>query len=384
MDEPSASSSSSSTAMGFNYTNGFHDAANAIATSVSTRALTPRVALAMAAVVQPARRRSSARKVAKTVGSGIIDAARTARRAWSSCSPALIGAIAWNLLTWYFGLPSSSSHALIGGLVGAAAGRRAAPCCGTGSVDKVVIPMVLSPIVGLVARLPRDGGHPVDLPEGAARARVTRGFRLAQTVSAAAMSLGHGMQDAAKTMGVVVLALDVGGYHADDSASRVGVLPRPPPCSPPAPTPVAGGSCAPWAAGSSTSTRRTGFAAETTGVQRALRRRASATARRSRPPTRSPRRSWASAPPSGSPRCAGAWPATSSAPGSSRSRRRPRSPPSPTSSCRLFGCTRRPPRAFDLGRGTRRHEPDLTPCAVGRRGATRMGVPPAGVSRSGR
>ena len=107
------------TAMGFDYTNGFHDAANAIATSVSTRALTPRVALAMAAVFNLLGAFLGG-KVAKTVGSGIIDAARRQGRAWSSCSPALIGAIAWNLVTWYFGLPSSSSHALIGGLVGAA------------------------------------------------------------------------------------------------------------------------------------------------------------------------------------------------------------------------------------------------------------------------
>ena len=201
------------TAMGFNYTNGFHDAANAIATSVSTRALTPRVALAMAAVFNLLGSFLGA-KVAKTVGSGIIELPE-GKSSLVVVFAALVGAIAWNLLTWYFGLPSSSSHALIGGLVGSAL------AAGTtvlwhGVVDKVLIPMVLSPFVGLVL------GYLVMVAilwlfRKASPARVTRGFRAGQSVSAAAMSLGHGMQDAAKTMGVVVLALTVGGYHTGDS-----------------------------------------------------------------------------------------------------------------------------------------------------------------------
>src|SRR5690606_35847902 len=105
-------------AMGFNYTNGFHDAANAIATSVSTRALTPRIALAMAAVANLAGAFLGT-KVAKTIGSGIIDAP-DGGVGLAICAAGLVGAIAWNLLTWWFGLPSSSSHALIGGLGGAA------------------------------------------------------------------------------------------------------------------------------------------------------------------------------------------------------------------------------------------------------------------------
>jgi PiT family inorganic phosphate transporter len=201
------------TAMGFNYTNGFHDAANAIATSVSTRALTPRVALAMAAVFNLLGSFLGA-KVAKTVGSGIIELP-DGKSSLVVVFAALVGAISWNLLTWYFGLPSSSSHALIGGLVGAAL------AAGTtvlwhGVVDKVLIPMVLSPFVGLVL------GYLVMVAilwlfRNASPSRVTRGFRAGQSVSAAAMSLGHGMQDAAKTMGVVVLALTVGGYHTGDS-----------------------------------------------------------------------------------------------------------------------------------------------------------------------
>ncbi len=208
-------------AMGFNYTNGFHDAANAIATSVSTRALTPRVALAMAAVANLVGAFFGT-KVAKTIGSGIIDAPSGAT-GLLICGAALVGAIGWNLLTWWYGLPSSSSHALIGGLGGAAL------AAGSGvhwaSVwEKVVIPMVASPIVGILL------GYLVMtvilwLFRRAQPGRVSRGFRYAQTASAAAMAFGHGLQDASKTAGVVVLALTVGGYHsADDDSIPLWVL----------------------------------------------------------------------------------------------------------------------------------------------------------------
>jgi PiT family inorganic phosphate transporter len=197
------------TAMGFAYTNGFHDAANAIATSVSTRALTPRVALAMAAVFNLLGAFLGG-KVATTVGSGIITLP-DGKESLIVVFAALVGAISWNLVTWYFGLPSSSSQALIGGLVGAALAS-GNTVQWHGVVDKVVIPSVLSPVVGLV------GGYLVMVAilwlfRKARPGRVSRGFRVAQSGSAAAMSLGHGMQDAAKTMGVVVLALVVGGYQ---------------------------------------------------------------------------------------------------------------------------------------------------------------------------
>lgn len=202
-------------AMGFNYTNGFHDAANAIATSVSTRALTPRAALAMAAVANLFGAFFGA-KVAETVGKGIIDAPG-GHLGLVLCAAALIGAIGWNLLTWWFGLPSSSSHALIGGLGGAglAAG---ATVMWMGIFEKVIIPMLVSPIVGifvgflvmkLILRAFRNANP----------SRTKRGFRLAQTASAAAMAFGHGMQDAAKTAGVVVLALTVAGYQSGDDHS---------------------------------------------------------------------------------------------------------------------------------------------------------------------
>ena len=198
-------------ALAFDFTNGFHDAANAIATSISTRALTPRVALAMSAVLNLVGA-FIATNVAGTVGKGIISAPKGGN-GLALVFSALLGAIAWNLITWYFGLPSSSSHALIGGLVGSAivSGKHWSAVHWKGVVDKVVIPMVISPIIGgIVAFIlmlvilwvfQRNNPH-----------RLNRGFRHLQTLSAAAMSYSHGTQDAQKTMGVITLALVTGGY----------------------------------------------------------------------------------------------------------------------------------------------------------------------------
>jgi PiT family inorganic phosphate transporter len=196
-------------AMVFDYTNGFHDAANAIATSVSTRALTPRVALLMAAVGNFIGTHFGA-KVAATVGSGLIDPPGSVHGLAIVLS-GVLGAIAWNLITWYFGLPSSSSHALIGGLVGAAlVGGQHVKWAAI--VDKVLLPMVLSPIAGLIlgflAMLAIMWIFRHSKPS-----KLNRGFRWAQTGSAALMSIGHGLQDAAKTIGVIVLALYAAGYQ---------------------------------------------------------------------------------------------------------------------------------------------------------------------------
>jgi PiT family inorganic phosphate transporter len=196
-------------ALAFDYTNGFHDAANAIATSVSTGALTPRVALAMAAVFNLIGALLG-EAVAKTIGSGIVSVPE-GHHGLVVVLAGLLGAITWNLVTWWFGLPSSSSHALIGGLTGA--GVASATTVHWSVIwDKVVIPMIASPLVGfllayffMVALLwIFRNGQP---------GRINRRFRRAQTVSAAAMALGHGLQDAQKTMGVIVLALVAGGYH---------------------------------------------------------------------------------------------------------------------------------------------------------------------------
>jgi PiT family inorganic phosphate transporter len=200
-------------ALGFAYTNGFHDSANAIATSISTRALTPRAALLMAAVMNLIGAFIGT-GVAQTITKGLITAP-SGKAGLVVVGSALVGAIVWNLITWYFGLPSSSSHALIGGLVGAAL-ISGAGVIWYGVVTKVVLPMVLSPVVGFLV-----GGLVMIavlwIFRRARPARVTRGFRMAQTLSAAAMALGHGLQDTQKTIGVVVLVLLVTGHqHGSD------------------------------------------------------------------------------------------------------------------------------------------------------------------------
>ncbi|MCZ7427008.1 inorganic phosphate transporter [Micromonospora sp. WMMA1949] len=197
-------------AMAFDYTNGFHDAANAIATSISTRALTPRIALALAAVGNFVGAHFGA-GVAKTVGDGLVTLP-TGVESLGVVFAGVLGAIIWNLITWYFGLPSSSSHALFGGLVGATLFAADGIVQWATIIEKVLIPMVLSPVVGLVL------GFLVMLAimwlfRKGQPGKLSRGFRWAQTASAAAMSVGHGMQDAAKTMGIIVLALYTGGFQ---------------------------------------------------------------------------------------------------------------------------------------------------------------------------
>jgi PiT family inorganic phosphate transporter len=202
-------------ALAFDYTNGFHDAANAIATSVSTRALTPRAALAMAAIGNFIGAHLG-EKVAATVGSGLVTLP-TGVSSLSVVFAGVIGAIAWNLITWWFGLPSSSSHALFGGLVGATLFAAGGHVQWANIGEKVILPMILSPLVGFLlgfaAMIAVLWGFRRGQP-----ARLNRGFRHAQTLSAAAMSVGHGMQDAAKTIGVVVLALYIGGFQEDPSS----------------------------------------------------------------------------------------------------------------------------------------------------------------------
>jgi inorganic phosphate transporter, PiT family len=197
-------------ALVFAYTNGFHDAANAIATSVSTRALSPRAALLVATVMNLCGALLGT-GVAQTVGSGIIKPP-SGTAGLTVVFAAVVGAIAWNVITWRFGLPSSSTHALIGGLVGAGLAA-STTVFWSGVWSKVVVPTVVSPIVGgilgflimvAILRLFRRS-HP---------GRAGRGFRVAQSFSAAGMALGHGLQDAQKTMGVIVLALVTTGHQA--------------------------------------------------------------------------------------------------------------------------------------------------------------------------
>ncbi|AGZ46413.1 inorganic phosphate transporter [Actinoplanes friuliensis] len=203
-------------AMAFDYTNGFHDAANAIATSVSTRALTPRVALAMAAVGNFVGAHFGA-EVAKTVGDGLVKLP-VGIPSLGVVFAGVVGAIAWNLITWYFGLPSSSSHALFGGLVGATLFATHGTVEWDTILVKVLIPMVASPFVGFLLGFAVMVGIMWAFRRGQP-GKLNRGFRIAQTISAAFMSVGHGMQDAAKTMGIIVLALYTGGFQ--DSATDI-------------------------------------------------------------------------------------------------------------------------------------------------------------------
>ncbi len=206
-------------ALVFDYTNGFHDAANAVATSVSTRALTPRIALVLAAVMNfigAFLGQAVAETVAETIDPG------TGTNALLIVMAGLIGAITWNVVTWYLGLPSSSSHALIGGLIGAALAAGATARWDV-VIDKVLVPMLLSPLAAFALAFAVMIAL-MWLFRRASPARTNNGFRLAQTLSAAAMALGHGLQDAQKTMGVIFLALLAGGYVAADDGLPLWVV----------------------------------------------------------------------------------------------------------------------------------------------------------------
>jgi inorganic phosphate transporter, PiT family len=196
------------TAVAFDFTNGFHDTANAVATTVSTRALTPRVAVLVAAVMNLAGAFVYT-AVAKTVGSGLIKSTTVSEKILLA---ALLGAIGWNLLTWRLGLPSSSSHALIGGLVGGAIAAS-----GWGAVDwgglwhKVVVPALQSPVIGFVIA----GAVMLVILWGFRRVRpapLNRSFRVLQVGSGSLMAFLHGTNDAQKTMGVMALALYSTGH----------------------------------------------------------------------------------------------------------------------------------------------------------------------------
>jgi PiT family inorganic phosphate transporter len=190
-------------ALGFDFTNGFHDTANAIATSVGTRALSPRVAVLIAAVANLAGAFVTT-AVAKSIAKGIIDANLATLQ---TLLAALIGAIAWNLFTWWLGLPSSSSHALIGGLIGAALAQSGeAGVEWHGVAHKVVIPAVFAPAIAFVAAfvllLFLYWVFKWLTPGVAAR-----GFRLGQIVTGTWVAFTHGANDAQKTMGVIALAI---------------------------------------------------------------------------------------------------------------------------------------------------------------------------------
>jgi PiT family inorganic phosphate transporter len=194
-------------ALGFDFTNGFHDASNAVAVSITTRALAPLVALGMAAGLNVVGALVST-KVAATIGSGII-ATPTGTHGLVVVFAALIGAIGWNLVTWWLGLPSSSTHALIGGLVGAALASSGSVKW-SGVVGKVIVPMAVSPVIGIALSFTLM----LAILWAFRRSRPSADgfFRRAQTVSTGAMAFSHGTQDAQKTMGVIALALVTTGH----------------------------------------------------------------------------------------------------------------------------------------------------------------------------
>jgi PiT family inorganic phosphate transporter len=204
------------TAVAFDFTNGFHDTANVVAGSISTRALAPRTAIAMAAVLNFAGAFISL-KVAATVATGIIDAGKVTEQI---AFAGLLGAIVWNLITWVYGLPSSSSHALIGGVIGAMlAAVGAAGVNGHGLLTKVIVPAVIAPVAAFLAA----GATIIIVYRLFARRRpgpVSRGFRIGQIFSSAALAVAHGTNDAQKTMGVITLALVA---HGSLSANHVQV-----------------------------------------------------------------------------------------------------------------------------------------------------------------
>jgi PiT family inorganic phosphate transporter len=195
-------------ALVFDYINGFHDAANSIATVVSTRVLTPGKAVVWAAFFNFIAAFTFGTAVAKTVGAGLVDISVVT---FSVIFAALVGAIVWDLITWYYGLPTSSSHALIGGLAGAAVTKAGFGAIIASGWTKTLIFIVLAPMIGMTLGF----GLMIAILwifSGTAPGKVDHWFRRLQLASAAAYSLGHGGNDAQKTMGIIAGALVAGNY----------------------------------------------------------------------------------------------------------------------------------------------------------------------------
>ena len=192
----------------FDFINGFHDAANSIATVVSTRVLTPGKAVVWAAIFNFVAAFTFGTAVAKTVGAGLVDISIVS---FSVIFAGLIGAIIWDLITWYYGLPTSSSHALIGGYAGAAITKAGWSAIILSGWTKTLIFIVLAPLIGLALGFSLMVAI-LWIFQRASPGRVDHWFRRLQLLSAAAYSLGHGGNDAQKTMGIIAGALVAGGY----------------------------------------------------------------------------------------------------------------------------------------------------------------------------
>jgi PiT family inorganic phosphate transporter len=189
-------------ALAFDYINGFHDTANAIATCVSTRALTVKSAIFMAAFLNFAGAMIST-KVAATIGKGIVDKDNVTQMVVLA---GILGAIIWDLITWYYGLPSSSSHAIIGGLIGGVMAHAGASALHWAGLKKIILALIISPVIGtligFIFMVIIYWTFRNKAPSG-----LTKGFRRLQVVSAAFMAFSHGTADAQKSMGVITMAL---------------------------------------------------------------------------------------------------------------------------------------------------------------------------------
>ncbi len=208
------------TALVFNFTNGFHDTANAMATTIATEALPPRGAVGLAAVLNLVGAFLSV-AVAATIASGIVDQGMITVPVIFA---GLIGAIVWNVITWYAGIPSSSSHALVGGVVGSVlVAEGTAGVLWSGLASKVIVPALVAPFVcGLAALVATRVAY--RSTRRRSRASVKRGFRLSQILSSSLVALAHGTNDAQKTMGVIVLTLVAGGRLAPGSSIPTWVI----------------------------------------------------------------------------------------------------------------------------------------------------------------
>ncbi len=195
-------------ALVFDFINGFHDAANSIATVVSTRVLTPMQAVAWAAFFNFVAAFGFGVQVARTVGKGVVQS--TVVDQWVILG-ALTGAIAWNLITWYYGIPSSSSHALIGGFAGAALAKAGWGALIPSGLLKIAVFIVLAPVIGMVLGFALMVAT-LWIFRRVRPSRVDKLFRRLQLISAAFYSLGHGTNDAQKTMGIIAILLFSSGY----------------------------------------------------------------------------------------------------------------------------------------------------------------------------
>jgi inorganic phosphate transporter, PiT family len=202
----------------FDFINGFHDTANAIATSVSTRVLTPKKAVLMAAILNMVGALSGT-AVAKTVGAGLVQAASVTQVTVIS---ALVAAIVWDLITWYFGLPTSSSHAVLSGIVGAAIATSGFSVIISTGVYKVFLGLVLSPLIGFVLSIFLMS-FLMRLFKRSTPTLVSSLFGRLQILSAAYMAFSHGSNDAQKTMGIITMAL-ISYYHLPDFHVPIWVI----------------------------------------------------------------------------------------------------------------------------------------------------------------